>query len=202
MRKSPNHRSEKSSSETPEREGDLLGKILVASPAMSNPYFAHTTILVVQSNAEGTAGVILNRPADHSIQQIWTQVSQSPCAREQAFHLGGPLPGPMVALHRQPALGEVCVGEDLYVAAERSLLDRLLAEETMPFRLFVGHAGWGPGQLEKELKQGAWMVLPAGAIEIFAAESELWYRAVREVGASVLRTAIPERLIPPDPNWN
>lgn len=93
-------------------------------------------------------------------------------------------------------------GGDLYAAAQRSLLDQLVAEQTEPFRLFLGHAGWGQGQLEREVQRGVWMTLPASEVEVFAPETELWPEAVRQVGAAVLRSAIPSRLIPPDPGWN
>ena len=206
MRKSPRNNSTHPSEGPSENKMGLVGKILVASPAMTNSYFARTAILLLQQNTEGAAGVVLNRPAAHSIQQIWEQVSETPCTRQQVFHFGGPLPGPMVALHRQASLGEVQLSDDLYVAAERSVLDRLIAQDDQDddttFRLFVGHAGWGPGQLERELRQGSWMLLPADAVEVFAAESELWYQAVRQVGASVIRLVVPESRIPPDPCLN
>lgn len=180
----------------------LVGRLLVASPTLANPYFARTAILIMEHHDQGAAGVVLNRPAGHTIQQVWRQVSTTPCARTQTFHVGGPLPGPMVALHRQKGLAEIDLGGDLYAAAQRSLLDQLVAEQTEPFRLFLGHAGWGQGQLEREVQRGVWMTLPASEVEVFAPETELWPEAVRQVGAAVLRSAIPSRLIPPDPGWN
>lgn len=203
MWKPPHHHSNQhSADEALPADRSLVGHLLVASPTLANPYFARTAVLIMEHHGDGAAGVVLNRPAGHTIQQVWRQVSSAPCARNQPFHVGGPLPGPMVALHRQKELGEIDLGGDLFVAAQRSLLDQLVAQQSEPFRLFLGHSGWGRGQLEREVRRGAWMILPATAIEVFSPETELWTEAVRQVGASVIHAAIPKRLIPPDPGLN
>ena len=202
MRKIPNNPEHPNDSEYSSADWQeqpvLAGQLLVASPAVTDTGFARTVVLMLQHTEEGAAGVVLNRPAGQSIRQLWQQIGQEQKAVDQSFHFGGPLPGPIVALHRRADLGEYCLSSGLYVAAEQSCLQRLVVQNEDPFRLFVGHAGWGQGQLERELKYGVWMRLPADAVDIFTEESDMWALAVREVGRSVYRAVIPSERIPAD----
>lgn len=196
------HSSNSSGSQPVTQPVSLAGYLLVASPYMLNPTFARTVILVLQHNQEGAAGIVLNRPAGRSIQELWRQISRELPVVDRSFHLGGPLPGPMLALHRDKELAEYQLPGNLYLATDRSHLEQLVTEPEQAFRLFIGHAGWGRGQLEAEISQGVWMLLPLGGTEVFEDEAQLWPRSIRRVGRRVLESAIPSRLIPPDPSVN
>ena len=175
----------------------LEGQLLVASPYMLNSFFARTVVLILQHSDSGTVGIILNRPLGSASKSVWEQLNPLSDG-DRPVYFGGPLPGPVVALHQEADLAEMKLGGGLFLAADRSHLDWLVEHDNRPFRVFVGHAGWGKGQLERELKEGAWMILPASLDQVFADEDDVWTQAVRTVGRSVLEVCVDPRRIPPD----
>lgn len=179
----------------------LEGQLLVASPYLADPSAARTVVLVFQHGEHGSAGVILNRPLGQASKALWRQL-RAPAAAEQPLHFGGPFPGPMLALHQRADFGELAVTPELFLAADRKRLGQLVQQEQTPVRLFVGCAGWSVGQLERELQQGAWMLLPATAERVFCDDTELWAQAVRAVGRNVLSTHVDARRIPSDVRVN
>lgn len=133
----------------------LTGKLLVASPSMADPYFAGTVIFMLADDEGGSLGVVLNRPRGAVIHggalaHLW---DGGPVGRERVFVLHDDL----------HAKGSVVIN-GVGVAAEPSILDDVM-EGNGPerARVFVGYAGWGPGQLDRELSQGAWLVADADA---------------------------------------
>jgi putative transcriptional regulator len=70
------------------------------------------------------------------------------------------------------------------------------------FRLFIGHAGWSEGQLENELKSGAWFVMPATPDHVFGKDENLWVTAIRQIGRSVIHSALKIKHVPEDPLAN
>ena len=133
--------------------------MLVAAPALRNPNFHRSVVLVVKHGDEGTLGLILNRPSGTKIAEIWSQVSSAPCHVDQPIHTGGPIQGPLMAIHSAPDLAEIEVMPGVYFTAARENLEQIVSatEPTAPTnaRFFVGYSGWGPGQLEAELDGGA-----------------------------------------------
>lgn len=96
--------------------------------------------------------------------------------------LGGPLAGPVFALHRRAELGEQQVQAGLYFSASKERLVKLAHEEAGPYRIFFGAAGWGPGQLELEVERGIWHMLPATDDVIFCDPDHQWDLAIRRFG--------------------
>lgn len=178
------------------------GHFLVASSQLLDPNFARTVVLLVHHNEEGAFGVVLNRPADSTIAELWEKVSETPCECDQPLHVGGPVPGPLMALHGDGDLAELEVAPGVYFAAQRDNLEKLLDQDEHPFRLFVGHSGWGAGQLENELAEGAWLTTPASAEYVFCDHAELWQNVVKRVGSAILSDALKLKEIPPDPTLN
>jgi len=175
----------------------LEGQLLVASPYMVNSFFARTVVLMLQDADTGSMGVILNRPLGVASRSVWEQLSSS-VDNDRPVYFGGPLPGPLVAVHQEKEVAEMSLGHGLFLAADRSHLDWLVEHDDRPFRVFVGHAGWGRGQLQRELKQGAWMLLPGSRDQVFADEEDVWTKAVRAVGRSVLKVCVDPRRVPGD----
>lgn len=124
----------------------LAGMVLVAAPALEDAYFGGTMIYLLVDDAEGTLGVVLNRPRDvRSGLMVW---DGGPVGRDRVFVLHDDLDDP-----RSVRLGDVAV------AAEPSVLtDVLDGVGPASARVFVGYAGWAPGQLTEELASGAWIV--------------------------------------------
>ena len=182
----------------------LKGHFLVASPHMEDPNFSQTVVLLVQHNEDGAFGVVLNRPADSTLKDLWEKVTQEPCEIEQHVHVGGPVAGPLMALHADGSLAETEqeVVPGVYFAVEREHLEKLVRQQQQPLRIFVGHSGWGGGQLEKELEQGAWLTMPASLEYVFYDELDLWKKVTHRIGESMLTSALKIKHVPLDPSVN
>jgi putative transcriptional regulator len=161
--------------------GPLKGRLLVAVPGMYDANFDRAVVLVLEHGAEGSLGVVLNRPSDTEAGVAvpgWGLVTAPPAV----VFVGGPVI-PAGAL----ALGEVSDPEGAEgwtsVLGPVGLIDLGRAADRAPpdverARLFAGHAGWSAGQLEGEIAAGGWFVVDAEPDDAFAPRpAELW-RAV------------------------
>lgn len=177
----------------------LQGQLLVASPDLRDPNFFHSVVLLVRHNDEGALGLVLNRPLDVRLQQVWHQVSKSPCERDDRIYLGGPCEGPLMALHEDVALGDAGAGEGLFFSTESELLEQLASDSARRVKFFVGYAGWSGGQLEAELAERAWIPLPAKPAHVFEADDDdLWARGMRDVSGRKVLDLLGIRDVPPD----
>ncbi len=101
-------------------------------------------------------------------------------------HFGGPLSGPVVAVHGSLALAEVETGQGVYVAAQKDHLEALVRERPSDYRLIIGHAAWSAQQLASEFNAGMWHLLPATPETVFPLQADLWpYLIRRATGSSV-----------------
>ena len=180
----------------------LAGQLLVASPQLLDPNFARVLVLLIEHNDEGALGLVVNRPVSKTIQELWREVGSSPCHSQQPIYLGGPVPGPLMALHNRPGLAELEPSPGVFFAAKKQYLDALVLDEEPAYKIFLGHAGWGGGQLEDEIEQGAWRTLPAAAEQVFSTDQDLWEMVFREIGRSLLRSMTGIKDLPPDPSVN
>jgi putative transcriptional regulator len=165
------------------------GRLLVATPLLGDPNFRRSVVLIVEHEvAEGTLGVVLNRPTKIPVGQVleqWTELATDPSV---VFH-GGPVsPNSALALALVPGKDEPLGWRALDGApalARLGLLDldtppRLLAPAISSLRVYAGYAGWSPGQLQAEIDEGAWYVLTAEPGDVFSADPErLWRRVLR-----------------------
>jgi len=167
----------------------LAPSLLIALPDLGDPKFRRTVVLLVHHDADGTVGLVLNRRTDLSAADLCETLDvEWQGDPEWPVNWGGPV---------QPNTGWVVAGgsdiadlpestrfaEGLYFAGSLDALRRVA--ETMParLRLFLGYAGWGPGQLEGELTQGAWVVAPLSSDAIFdVPDEQLWDHAWRLLG--------------------
>jgi len=193
----------------------LTGQLLAATPLLGDPNFRRTVILIVEDDpAEGTLGVVLNRPSEVPLDQVleaWTELVTGP----PVVFRGGPVsPNSALALalacgEDEPlgwrslgAAGEVGAGSPLM--ARVGLVDleappELLADGITSFRVFAGYAGWGAGQLQAEIDEGAWYVLAGEPADAFIAEPErLWPNVLRRQGGDLALIAT----YPDDPVLN
>lgn len=180
----------------------LAGHLLVASPQLLDANFARSLVLMIQHNEEGAFGLVVNRPISKTIQELWREVGSGACNSRQPIHLGGPVPGPLMALHNKRPLAEVEVVPGVFFAAKKPNLDKLVLTEEPSYKVFVGHSGWGAGQLENELKQGAWRTLSATAEHVFSSDDTLWETVFRDIGHSLLKSMLHVKELPPDPTVN
>lgn len=180
----------------------LSAHFLIASGELSDPNFFRAVVLIFRHNEEGAAGVIINRSMTATVKQIWEQVSERPCQCEAALCMGGPVEGPLMALHADVELSEMMILPDVYVTTGREMLEKLVERDEPPLRFFVGYAGWGSGQLERELREGSWLVAPATAEQVFGEVEELWQRLTRSVVSDAFLSALKIKHVPPDASLN
>jgi len=181
----------------------LKGHFLVASPHLMDPNFEHTVVLLLQHGEQGAFGVVLNRPTDSTIEQLWSEVGEGPCHDQRPVRLGGPVSGPLMALHTDNSLSEMEVLPGLHFAAQRENLEELVGRHEQSYRLFVGHSGWGEGQLERELDEGSWLTVPATLDGVFYDEDgDLWKQVAHRIGESILTSALKIKDVPPDLSAN
>jgi putative transcriptional regulator len=150
----------------------LLGHLLIASPHERDLDFIRTVILLIQHSEEQAFGVVLNRPTITTIREAWR--GRSRCHRDEFVYSGGPVSGPLMALHTDPSLGEIEVLPGVYYSVQQKQIEQLVHVPTHPLKVFQSHVGWGPGQLERFLEDGPWRILPATAEHIFHAGPSLW----------------------------
>jgi putative transcriptional regulator len=166
--------------------GDLTGQLLVATPDMPDPRFAHTVIYMIRHDASGAQGLVVNRPLHEvSLALLLEQMQmESTGVREKVrLHAGGPVDTlRILVLHTAgyASEGTLPVKDGIAVTWEPGIL-RAIAEGRGPRRaLFaIGYAGWGPGQLEAEMKAGAWVRAAADEALLFDDSYETkWDRAM------------------------
>jgi putative transcriptional regulator len=181
----------------------LQAHLLIASPQLLDPNFAQTVILVVQHDANGALGVVLNRPMDTTIAQAWKQVSQKPCFREDPLYFGGPCQGVLIAVHTFESASDVEVLPGLYFTTDAQKLEWLVEQTDGSARFFVGYSGWGDGQLEHELDEASWQTLPARIQHVFDQSSDQqWENVRKDVARATLFAGMNPKIIPIDPSLN
>jgi putative transcriptional regulator len=181
----------------------LRGNLLVASPHLPDPNFFRAVVLIVEHQNDGALGLILNRVSPRRLQEVWETASERPCLSDQYLRVGGPVRGPLMALHSHPELdGQEIVPRVLF-SSERRVLEALAGQTEHRFAMFTGYAGWGGGQLEGEMKIGGWLVTPATWQIIFEFDEQtLWQQTVNAIGSEITRDVLRIRDLPEDPQDN
>ena len=176
------------------------GQLLIAGPALVDPNFWRTVVLMVEHTGDGALGLVLNRPSETSVGDAVPQLDELLDPDDQLF-VGGPVqpssvivlaqfedPGDaaLLAFGNVGVLGTGAAPEDPVAGVRRG-------------RAFVGHAGWGPGQLDGELERGDWILEPATLEDAFTSDPEaLWPEVLTRKGGSYALIA----RMPPDPSMN
>lgn len=177
----------------------LRGHLLVASPALLDPNFRRTVVLVTEHTDDGAAGLVLNRPSLVGVSAAVPQLEELVEEDEQVW-MGGPVQPEAVLV-----LGEFLDPDEAAVPLFESLgfpsLDE--PEEIVPAttrrRVFAGYAGWGAGQLEDELGREDWILEPAQPDDAFTETPDaLWADVLRRKGGIYELVA----RIPEDPSVN
>ncbi len=178
----------------------LKGRLLLASPALFDPNFRRTVVLVTEHNDDGAAGLVLNRLSETAVAEAVPDLAPL-VPEEERVYVGGPV--------QQSAVLVLAEFEDTEDAATLVVDDvgfvpgdgdfELLAASTRRARVFAGYAGWGAGQLEAELEESSWIVEEPDGIDLFAEpEVDLWGAALRRKGGIYRVVA----LMPEDPTLN
>jgi putative transcriptional regulator len=171
----------------------LRGQLLIAAPSLFD-YFRRTVVLVIEHTEEGAMGVVLNRESETPVAEA-VPVLASFAEPEELVRIGGPVSPQSVV-----ALGEFDDVEEAgtHVVGALGTLDPDADNGSLRrVRVYAGYAGWGPGQLDGELEQEAWLVLAARPEDPFA-DGDIWSDALRRKGGSYRLLAT----MPADPSLN
>ena len=164
----------------------LAGQLLLASPALVDPNFSRTVVLIGAHSDEGAMGVVLNRPSELTVGEAVPQLERAVDEQEPVY-VGGPVrPGAVVFLAEflDPApAGLLVIGRIGFPSPDADIEE--LTEATARARVFAGYAGWGEGQLEAEIDHGDWIAEPALPEDVFTeVPAELWSRVLTRKGGS------------------
>jgi putative transcriptional regulator len=180
----------------------LQGHFLVAAPQLGDPNFVRTVVLMVEHTDEGALGLVLNRPTARSVSDLLAEVGGPDFDCPQPVYIGGPVPGPLMSLHTDCSRAEVEVIPGVYLSAKKNHLDELVQENAQPMKIFLGHSGWGPGQLDREMQEGAWLTVAASCPAVFSTDDELWNHVCKQIGDDLLRDTLGIKQFPDDPTVN
>lgn len=180
----------------------LVGHLLVATPDLVDPNFNQSVILMVHHDESGASGLILNRASSTTVGDVFKSEPALVTA-SHAIYVGGPVDGPMMAIHQCVSLGERDLIEQVYFSMSRENIVGVISQTLRPFRLFCGYSGWGPQQLEAEIEAGGWLISAATQELLFSDVDALWRTISDRVGLDIILAERGGReRCPPDPSLN
>ena len=173
--------------------GYLQQQMLIAMPAMADPNFSRSVTLMCQHNEEGAIGITINRRSDFTLGELLFQL-RIPCENQEISSMivleGGPVSPERGFVLHTPCKGfdsSIQINDDIMVTTSRDVL-AAIAEGKGPqhFLVALGYAGWGDGQLESEIRQNAWISVPADKGILFeSALQNRWEKAVGTLGINI-----------------
>ncbi len=168
----------------------LTGQCLVAMPGMQDPRFEHTVVYLCAHSVEGAMGIVLNRElADMPLSKLMEQLNipVTPACTERPVHFGGPVePGRGFVLHSADFMADSSMLVDSRRALTATLdILRAVAEGRGPRQclMALGYSGWDAGQLDGELRDNAWLIVPADDALLFGEDNaKKWQKAIAKLG--------------------
>ncbi|MDO2950285.1 YqgE/AlgH family protein [Aeromonas simiae] len=172
----------------------LQNHFLLAMPSLQAPYFERSLVYLCEHNAEGAMGLVINIPTDMQVDELLEQVKidhPATQALKQPVLQGGPVAsdrGFVLHSHRAGFGSSLTLSDELMVTTSRDILETLgTAEAPSHWLVTLGYAGWSAGQLEQELSDGAWLIVPVDTRLIFATPvHERWGKAAASIGINTL----------------
>ena len=152
----------------------LRNQLLIAMPGMDDERFAHTVTYICDHSPEGAMGLVINQPLDTELDDLLEQMGfeLDPQRKTYPVLCGGPVqPERGFVLHRRgPRWAHtVDLAGDIALTASRDILESMAGQQGPEDALvLLGYAGWGAGQLERELAENAWLTVPASPDILFS----------------------------------
>jgi len=165
---------------------------LVAKSQLADPNFGQAVVLLTQFGRLGSMGVIVNRPTGLPLARMFTDIKRLEKTDDKLF-FGGPVAREVLLfVFRAPEQPDEAfeVLDGVYISSDKELLEELLGRDKPleALRVFIGYAGWAPGQLEAEISRGDWDVVQADAKSIFAKKPEaVWPELNRRASETTVR---------------
>ncbi len=211
---------------------NLSGRLLIASPYLTDGNFLRSVVFIIRHDVEGAFGLAINRPTHRRFRELVDTDDDDGQPREDDFiYRGGPVDGPLLALHDLAGIGEPCgplnlsdsellsPGESAGKGVKYTLHDHpaepwgsmsielgnppawitgdddhlriLLRRHDSRVRYVADYSGWGPGQLDEELRLGGWLVGEPSSDIVFGDADHVWEQAVQQYGREVLTELAP-----------
>ncbi len=171
----------------------LTNHFLIAMPQLQDAHFFHSVTYICEHDAEGAMGVMINRPLEMQLAEIFEQLNITSNAAEsgkERVYSGGPVqPNHGFVLHRpcKQWEGTTFISDEIALTASLDILDDIAQHnEPKEHLIALGYAGWGAGQLEDEMAQNAWLSVPADASIIFDLPfDQRWHAAASLLGVDI-----------------
>ena len=178
----------------------LTGHLLIAMPGMPDPRFAHAVVFLCAHSAEGAMGLIVNKPfpdldfgsllqtLDMPQQEAYGDLGVMPAQADDPVFFGGPVESSRGFVLHTPDVfapdASLRVTDDAALSTSLDILAQIArGQGPAQARLALGYAGWGPGQLEDELRAGGWLTCPTEADLLYdTAPDQLWTVALGRIG--------------------
>jgi putative transcriptional regulator len=161
--------------------------LLLSMPQLQDPNFARTVVLLCEYNPDGAFGLVLNRPTNVAASEMVRLEPPVVRGNDMLLWIGGPVEPQRgwILLADPPEAEFKRIRDGLYLSTSITLLRDVLQAQPAPrARVLAGYAGWGPGQLDEELAQSAWLVADADLDLVFDVSADaMWETAIRRLGA-------------------
>ena len=168
----------------------LENQLLIAMPAMGDPYFSRTVTYICEHNDDGAMGLIINLPVNLTLNELLEQIDANKPqidSLDQQVLTGGPVAQQRGFVLHSPQSGwssSLALSDEVMITTSKDILMALGTEQAPDkFMVTLGYAGWGPGQLEKELAENSWLTTPADKEILFDTPIEQrWQKATEKLG--------------------
>lgn len=163
-------------------DDNFRGQFLIAGTHLRDENFYKAVVLLLEHNAEGAMGLVVNRPLDINVSEALSRHFDMPTTDEVLFN-GGPVEtNALLILHNSEDYDQEHepIVDNVYVGTSPDVFDKVAAsmndlESPFRYRIFAGYSGWGAGQLESEISRGDWFALPAESDIVFREDPyEIW----------------------------
>ena len=174
--------------------GLARGKFLVAGRHLDDPNFSESVVLLLGYGPQGALGVIINRPTTVSLAEVLPDAVRAK-PESGLVYMGGPVARTVMLVllrstHQSDDIEQVF--EDVYFSGSPMVLQKKIDEQGGIFRMYSGHAGWGPGQLDNEVARGDWHIVTADKETIFNTPSEkIWPAFIQRSEGKWVRRSAP-----------
>jgi len=177
----------------------LNNQFIIAMPSLADPTFSHTVTFLCQHNQEGALGIVINKPTSMKLGDIFDQMNitvTSPTASSAPLFAGGPVQQDRGFVLHTPS-GEwnasMAISDSISLTTSRDILEAIAIDQGPEhFLVALGYAGWSEGQLEKEIKENAWLNTPYGQKILFDTPINLrWNAAANQIGIDINRLTTP-----------
>ena len=169
--------------------------ILLATPQLADPVFGQTVLLTAPLREGARIGVILNRPTEHPMDTLFPDHKVLNTIKDPVYYGGPMLPEVMVVLVRSekdPGQGALKVASGLYLALSGPLIEKILKEAPQSARCYIGSVVWQAGELDEQIKDGAWSVVQPDSDMIFTRNPEsLWEALQRKANQLTAQLSLP-----------